>query len=98
MGPFIGPDGQSMLKLNYRNTLMASSRDRVFIGPGHNSEIITDDEGNDWMLYHSYNAADGYTKRQLNLDQIKWSYNGWPYFEEGVPSTGRPGPRFRVRK
>ncbi|MBR6270092.1 MAG: family 43 glycosylhydrolase [Bacteroidales bacterium] len=92
MGPFVGPDGQSMLKLNYRNTIMQSSRDRVFIGPGHNSEIITDDEGNDWMLYHSYNASDGYTSRQLNLDQIKWNYNGWPYFEAGEPSGSNNRP------
>ena len=94
LGPYTGPDGQSMLKLNYRNTILSSSRDKVFIGPGHNSEIITDDEGNDWIFYHSYNAADGYASRQLHLDRIKWNYNGWPYFEMGEPSGNGTRPVF----
>ena len=94
LGPYTGPDGQSMLKLNYRNTILASSRDKVFIGPGHNSEIITDDEGNDWIFYHSYNAADGYASRQLHLDRIKWNYNGWPFFEMGEPSGNATRPVF----
>ena len=25
-----------------------------WMGPGHNSIIIQDDEGTDWMIYHSY--------------------------------------------
>ena len=29
------------------------------IGPGHNSIIIQDDEGTDWMIYHSYLKKDG---------------------------------------
>ncbi|MBO4571703.1 MAG: family 43 glycosylhydrolase [Bacteroidales bacterium] len=94
MGPFTGPDGQPMLKLNYKNTILASSRDRVFVGPGHNSEIITDDEGNDWVLYQSFYAADGYATRQLCLDRIKWNYNGWPYFEAGEPSGSGKRPVF----
>ena len=98
MGPYTGPDGQSMLKLSYKNTILSSSRDRVFVGPGHNSGIITDDAGNDWILYHSYYAGDGYATRQLNLDQIKWNYNGWPYFETGEPSGSNLPPVFGPHK
>lgn len=25
----------------------------AFVGTGHNSEIVTDDRGNDWVLYHA---------------------------------------------
>ena len=29
----------------------------LFAGTGHNSEIITDDEGNDWFFYHAWQKA-----------------------------------------
>lgn len=96
LGPYTGPDGRSMLKLNYRNTIMQSGSDRIFIGPGHNSGIITDNEGSDWMLYHCYNVSDSYTSRQLNLDRVRWDKNGWPYFESGEPSGSSPRPLFNA--
>ena len=94
LGPFVGPDGQSFKKLGYRYTIMAGSLDGSFAGPGHNSGIITDDNGNDWMLYHSYNAVSSFTERALNLDQIHWTQKGWPYFETGEPSDIHLAPVF----
>ena len=30
-------------------------KNEAFVGTGHNSEIVTDDAGNDWIFYHEYN-------------------------------------------
>lgn len=94
LGPFVGPDKQQLKNLGYKYTLMAGSLDKTFVGPGHNAEIITDDNGNEWMLYHSYNAASSYRERALNLDQIHWTQKGWPYFETGEPSDAHMAPVF----
>ena len=37
----------------------------LFAGTGHNSEIITDDEGNDWFFYHAWQKAKIDNGRQL---------------------------------
>ena len=54
--------------------------------PGHNSEIITDDNGEDWMLYHAYIDGDPDGGRKLMLDHIVWE-SGWPSVEGGIPSA-----------
>ena len=62
------------------------------IGPGHNSEIIQDDEGQDWILYHgiikpNYNLPNGATRRPLFLDKVIWDSEGWPKIGiNGTPS------------
>lgn len=94
LGPFIGPDGESFRKLNYKYTILAGSLDKSFVGPGHNAEIITDDNGDDWMLYHSYNIGTKYSRKALNLDQLHWTSKGWPYFETGEPSDVHAAPVF----
>lgn len=62
-----------------------------FAGPGHNAEIITDDEGNDWLLYHAVDRANprlpnGVTRRPLMLDKLLWP-DEWPLIEFYKPST-----------
>ena len=92
MGPFRGPDGKKLRALGYSNVIMASSPDGTFIGPGHDSQIITDDAGQDWMLFHSYWKGDGYKERCLVLERLYWDAEGWPHFAAGHPSSeaGRP--------
>ncbi|MEN8250531.1 MAG: family 43 glycosylhydrolase [Bacteroidota bacterium] len=53
-----------------------------FGAPGQNTKIITDDEGNDWMMYHAVDRNNpwlrpGFIRRPLMLSQIKW-VDGWP--------------------
>ncbi|MDR1864171.1 MAG: family 43 glycosylhydrolase, partial [Bacteroidales bacterium] len=48
-GPYLDKAGNSMFDNHYETVLHGNA---VFAGPGHNAEIVTDDEGNDWMLYH----------------------------------------------
>ena len=52
LGPYVDKDGKDMLKNNWE--LVLEGDGQKWIGPGHNSIIIQDDEGTDWMIYHSY--------------------------------------------
>ncbi len=70
--------------------------------PGHNS-IITDEAGQDWMVYHAVDTRrprtkatdDVNTRRILLIDKIVWS-DGWPRIEGNGPSTERrPTPAAR---
>lgn len=63
---------------------------KQFVGPGHNA-IITDDQGNDWIIYHAINEDDprllnGATKRPLMIDRMIWK-DGWPTVKNQEPST-----------
>lgn len=68
------------------------SAGRTIIAPGHNSEIVQDDNGQDWILYHAikrpdYYLPNGATRRPLNLDKVTWDANGWPKIgANGFPS------------
>lgn len=57
LGPYVDKDGKDMLKNNWE--LVLEGDGQKWIGPGHNSIIIQDDEGTDWMIYHSYLKKDG---------------------------------------
>jgi len=72
-----------MLKNAYDVLIDRNSR---FVGPGHNSEIVTDDEGQDWILYHAYDLTKNESERMLMLDRIRWQ-DGWPVIEGSSPST-----------
>lgn len=82
-GPYLDKNGNRMLDNAY--TLVVQG-DRKFAGPGHGSEIITDDRGRTWYIYHSY-VAGSTNGRQLMLDEIKWDADGWPYIQSFVPSS-----------
>ena len=66
-----------------------------FAGTGHNSEIITDDEGNDWFFYHAWQKAKIDNGRQLMCDRIQWSSDGWPYITNGTPASVSRAPVFK---
>lgn len=48
LGPYVDKDGKDMLKNNWE--LVLEGDGQKWIGPGHNSIIVQDDEGTDWML------------------------------------------------
>jgi arabinan endo-1,5-alpha-L-arabinosidase len=64
--------------------LQKSSR---WIAPGHNS-IVTDDAGQDWIVYHAVDAHrtrekssdEPNTRRILLIDRVRWR-NGWPLID-----------------
>ena len=73
-------------------------------GVGHNA-IITDLSGQDWIVYHAVDKNNGWvdnvpanlpfqiTYRQLLIDRIDWTPDGWPVVNNGAgPSTTNVAP------
>lgn len=88
-GPYVDKKGQPMMD-NHHEILIHGNE--AFVGTGHNSEIITDKAGNDWMLYHAVSKANP-TGRVLMMDQVKW-VNDWPEVTGSVPSLEAAAPVF----
>lgn len=84
LGPYVNKQGGYMTNNNYTTIIQGNSS---WKGPGHNSEIITDDAGQDWLLYHAYSATTPDKGRVLMLDKITWDRSGWPTVGNGTPST-----------
>lgn len=94
LGPYLNKKGESMMGF-CPNVILHG--DSVFAGPGHNAEIVTDDAGTDWMLYHSFLKSAPEKGRLLCLDKLVWK-DGWPEVEGAVPSQESKAPVFNVRK
>lgn len=67
-------------------------------GVGHNA-LITDLSGQDWIIYHGIDANNGWVNgsnisfRQLLLDRIDWTADGWPVVNDGAgPSLTNVAP------
>lgn len=89
-GPYTDKAGNAMLDNHHEILIQKNKR---FVGPGHNSEIITDNKGNDWLLYHAIPNTKRPKGRPLMLDRIHWK-DEWPYVKGGVPSSKAKGPAF----
>lgn len=93
LGPYVDRKGKDMLD-NSRELVLEGDGE-TFFGPGHNSIIIPDDAGTDWMIYHSYVKENGAVGGRLGmLDRIVWSADGWPTIRKCVPSKGDLLPVF----
>lgn len=90
-GPYLDRQGKAMLENNAGTTIL---RGNAFVaGPGHNAEIITDDKGDDWLIYHGYLHEKPEMNRLIFLDRILWE-DGWPVMPEGAPSSSSEIPFF----
>ncbi|MFO8001090.1 MAG: family 43 glycosylhydrolase [Marinilabilia sp.] len=88
MGPYLDKSGNEMMENNHEVLIEGNDR---FVGTGHNSEIVTDDEGTDWILYHAVDVLDS-EGRKLMLDRINWM-EGWPQVSgrtPGIDNLERP--------
>lgn len=80
LGPYYNKDGRNATAGAPLTFILKSNA--YFKSPGHCSEIITDDFGTDWILYHSYyGSAEG--GRRLMIDRIEWGDDGWPTINGG---------------
>lgn len=88
-GPYVSPEDKPMLENNHKVVIHKNEK---FVGTGHNSEIITDDNGNEWILYHAF-EVDSPQGRKLMLDRVVW-INDWPYVATDSPSLEHDTPEF----
>lgn len=88
-GPYVDKSGKPMLENNHEIVIGKSDE---FVGTGHNSEIVTDKKGNDWIFYHGVSRVNP-KGRVLLMDQVKWK-KGWPVVKDGVPSNEAEAPKF----
>ena len=92
--------------MDYNNSWLPPEVDKIdgvilesnalIAGPGHNAQIITDDNGDDWFVYHAILKSNPYlpggaTRRPLFVDRIEW-VDGWPQINHG------DGPSYELRK
>jgi len=94
-GPYVSKSGNSLLDGNYTNVIEGNSS---FAGPGHCSQIFTDSDENEWILYHAIGKRNTtqYSSRMLMLDRLYWDSGGWPYVgNNGTPSVTSSGPIFK---
>jgi arabinan endo-1,5-alpha-L-arabinosidase len=77
--------------MNNHHEVIIQGNDR-FVGTGHTSELVEDDAGNTWVLYHAVdkNNPQG---RVLMLDEVQWQ-EGWPVVEGNTPSKEWKLPEF----
>ena len=90
-GPYVNKSGRPAMENNFMLVLQKSNK---VVGPGHNSEIVQDDAGQYWMLYHGFDAADPDGGRKVYLDQIIWDKDGWPSVRNRTPSVTANAPLF----
>ena len=91
LGPYLDKEGLPMMENHHEIIIHKNER---FVGTGHNSEIVSDDEGNDWFLYHAVDVTNP-SGRVLMLDKIEWT-GGWPEVKGNTAGIENlPLPYFR---
>ena len=92
-GPYVDKQGRPMME-NHHEVLI--HKNDAFVGTGHNSEIVTDDAGNDWVFYHAVSRTNP-TGRVLLMDRVRWT-DGWPEVAGNEPSSEAEAPVFHTDK
>jgi arabinan endo-1,5-alpha-L-arabinosidase len=88
-GPYTDKQGRQMMQNNHEVLI---SRNHAFVGTGHNSPLVQDNAGNNWIIYHGY-CMDNNNGRNVFLDKVAW-VNDWPSIGDGSPSTEADIPVF----
>ena len=87
-GPYLNKQGKTMLENNHEVLI---SKNKSFVGTGHNAELVTDKAGNDWILYHGVSVANPHG-RVLLLDRVNWK-KGWPIVKNNSAYTEAKKPK-----
>ena len=53
-------------------------------GPGHDSQIVKDDKGADWIFYHGYDVKEANAGRKMYIGRVTWDKDGWPRIGNGT--------------
>lgn len=96
LGPYVDKKGNDMNNNAYEILIRGNG---YFAGTGHNSGIVTDDEGSDWILFHAYDIKYPDEGRKLMLEKVTW-VDGWPTINNGKnePSVNAAKPYFQETK
>jgi arabinan endo-1,5-alpha-L-arabinosidase len=98
-GPYLRKDGGGIMgEREWENVkgegtpLLHGNTSLGWVGPGHNGEIMEDDKGRYFIIYHAIKVKhpyfkDGQTRRPLLMDEVFWDEDGWPRIEHSQPST-----------
>ena len=89
LGPYVNKQGRTMMDNQYDVLIRGNA---MFKGTGHNSEIVSDKEGNDWIIYHAFSVSNP-KSRVLMLDRVQW-LNDWPFVEGSTSSLEAIRPVF----
>jgi len=87
-GPYVDKKGQLLLNNHYEVVLQRNER---VAGPGHNAEIVTDDAGTDFLIYHGFKTDKPRDGRVVYMDRIDW-VDSWPYIQGSTPSVVAAAP------
>lgn len=87
-GPYVDKKGQLLLDNHYEVVLQRNER---VAGPGHNAEIVTDDAGTDFLIYHGFKTDKPRDGRVVYMDRIDW-VDSWPYIQGSTPSVVAAAP------
>ena len=93
-GPYVDNQGRKMLD-NHHEVLL--SGDDQVKGSGHDSQIITDDKGQEWIYYHGFDVTEEKAGRKMYLDQVNWGKDGWPTIGNGFPAKEGKVPSIKKR-
>jgi len=91
-GPYYNNNGYDIIEDGIEGKpFLVGNQGVGWVGPGHNAQIVTDDHGRDFILYHAidYNNAllpNDATRRPLMMDEVIWVDN-WPTIKDNVPSN-----------
>nr|WP_294784541.1 glycoside hydrolase family 43 protein [uncultured Flavobacterium sp.] len=78
-GPF-----ETLAQAEKTESSVILSKNKKWIAPGHNS-VVTDDKGQEWIVYHAIDAENPNGGRIVLIDKITYK-NGWPSINSGSPS------------
>jgi arabinan endo-1,5-alpha-L-arabinosidase len=97
LGPFLDRDGTSLDASRVGGTPVVSPQGNLFVGTGHNA-LVTDDAGQDWLVYHAIDRTDPYldqpfgvNRRPMMIDRLDW-IDGWPLVRAGAGASQGPQP------
>ena len=99
-GVFVDRTGRKLTESGGETLLETKGDDPEFLGPGHNGEIFADAGGRTYMFFHSHwkgcpgNGRSALTPRCLNLQEVLWDDDGWPWFRTGAVTKTNVCPDF----
>ncbi len=88
-GPYLDKNNHD-IKERGNGTLLLQGNQK-FVGLGHGTRIITDDQQQDWILFHGIDVdrgtvSSGASRRMLFLDRVNW-IDDWPVIEGNTTNT-----------